>query len=406
MLNIVFAAPAGQRLDTPARKAAIEKAIAASSRRVQAHRRQGGPGQRRRPVQQGDLLEGRPHRLRGGAVRSDDRGQGPRRGRRRRGLRPRDGRAGGRDGGVQRRGRVPAARAGDVGVARPARRDHRAARRVPHLRRDADPDRAGDRGADDGVPAPVHPRRADGHQHGHADPRLDDRPRRRHRLLALHRHALQTAPPRRSLAAGRRRRGRRVRRARGAVRRPDGRDLGQRPGVLRPRLRHEARHRQRPRRADDGADRELAAARGAGAARPQGRPAQGAVPAADRRLGGGAREDARRPLGPVRDRERHGSCSRSSCCSILALAATSALVRLGAADQGTQPKKQTSRRAYDLLAEGFGAGFNGPIPIVVDINGDKQAPQQDLRRRSGPRGRGVGRTSRSSTTRRRSRSSS
>ena len=61
---------------------------------------------------------------------------------------------------------------------------------------------------------------------------------------------------------------------------------------------------------------------------------------------------------------------------ILALAATSALVRLGAADQGTQPKKQTSRRAYDLLAEGFGAGFNGPIPIVVDINGDKQAPDK------------------------------
>ena len=59
-----------------------------------------------------------------------------------------------------------------------------------------------------------------------------------------------------------------------------------------------------------------------------------------------------------------------------ALAGTSALVRLGAADQGTQPKAQTSRRAYDLLAEGFGAGFNGPIPIVVDVKGDQQAPQR------------------------------
>ena len=58
------------------------------------------------------------------------------------------------------------------------------------------------------------------------------------------------------------------------------------------------------------------------------------------------------------------------------LAGTSALVRLGAADQGTQPKAQTSRRAYDLLAEGFGAGFNGPIPIVVDVKGDQQAPQR------------------------------
>jgi putative drug exporter of the RND superfamily len=60
----------------------------------------------------------------------------------------------------------------------------------------------------------------------------------------------------------------------------------------------------------------------------------------------------------------------------LGLAATSALVRLGASDQGTQPTNQTARRAYDLLAEGFGPGFNGPIPIVVDVNGDEAAPQR------------------------------
>ena len=61
---------------------------------------------------------------------------------------------------------------------------------------------------------------------------------------------------------------------------------------------------------------------------------------------------------------------------LLALAATSALVRLGASDQGTQPTNQTARRAYDLLAEGFGPGFNGPIPIVVDVNGDEGAAQR------------------------------
>jgi RND superfamily putative drug exporter len=60
----------------------------------------------------------------------------------------------------------------------------------------------------------------------------------------------------------------------------------------------------------------------------------------------------------------------------LALASTSMLVRLGASDQGTQPKEQTARRAYDLLAEGFGPGFNGPIPIVVDVNDDPEAPQR------------------------------
>ena len=60
----------------------------------------------------------------------------------------------------------------------------------------------------------------------------------------------------------------------------------------------------------------------------------------------------------------------------LLLATSSALVRLGASDQGTQPTDQTARRAYDLLAEGFGPGFNGPIPIVVDVNSDPDAPQR------------------------------
>jgi RND superfamily putative drug exporter len=61
---------------------------------------------------------------------------------------------------------------------------------------------------------------------------------------------------------------------------------------------------------------------------------------------------------------------------VVGLGATSMFVRLGASDQGTAPKKETARRAYDLLAEGFGPGFNGPIPIVVAVHGDAQAPQR------------------------------
>ena len=61
---------------------------------------------------------------------------------------------------------------------------------------------------------------------------------------------------------------------------------------------------------------------------------------------------------------------------VLALAGTSAFVRLGLGDEGTQPKERTSRRAYDLLAEGFGPGFNSPIPIVIDVNDDPEAPQR------------------------------
>jgi RND superfamily putative drug exporter len=55
------------------------------------------------------------------------------------------------------------------------------------------------------------------------------------------------------------------------------------------------------------------------------------------------------------------------------LAAPAIAVHLGLADAGTAPKSSTTRKAYDLLAAGFGAGFNGPIPIVIDQSGDPAA---------------------------------
>jgi RND superfamily putative drug exporter len=44
-------------------------------------------------------------------------------------------------------------------------------------------------------------------------------------------------------------------------------------------------------------------------------------------------------------------------------------MRLGWPDNGTQPVDMTTRRAYDLLADGFGAGFNGPLLLSVELNG-------------------------------------
>ena len=35
---------------------------------------------------------------------------------------------------------------------------------------------------------------------------------------------------------------------------------------------------------------------------------------------------------------------------------------------GDAPAETTHRQAYDLLAEGFGIGFNGPLLVVVDLN--------------------------------------
>ncbi len=41
-------------------------------------------------------------------------------------------------------------------------------------------------------------------------------------------------------------------------------------------------------------------------------------------------------------------------------------LNLGVTDDGNLPQSSTVRRAYDLLAEGFGPGFNGPLTIVID----------------------------------------
>jgi putative drug exporter of the RND superfamily len=47
-------------------------------------------------------------------------------------------------------------------------------------------------------------------------------------------------------------------------------------------------------------------------------------------------------------------------------------LRLGSADQGSDPVGTTTRTAYDLLAKGFGPGFNGPLQLVsvVPKSGD------------------------------------
>ena len=55
---------------------------------------------------------------------------------------------------------------------------------------------------------------------------------------------------------------------------------------------------------------------------------------------------------------------------LLALTAPVLGLRLGFPDAGTLPETRTERRAYDLVAEGFGPGINGPLVIAVDISQD------------------------------------
>ncbi|MFJ8767661.1 MMPL family transporter [Streptomyces clavifer] len=51
------------------------------------------------------------------------------------------------------------------------------------------------------------------------------------------------------------------------------------------------------------------------------------------------------------------------------IAVPAASLEMGLPDDGSQPKSTTQRQAYDLLSDGFGPGFNGPLLVVVDTKG-------------------------------------
>ena len=52
---------------------------------------------------------------------------------------------------------------------------------------------------------------------------------------------------------------------------------------------------------------------------------------------------------------------------MLTLAAPALALRLGNSDAGNNPPNATTRQAYDLLAKGFGRGFNGPLQVVAAL---------------------------------------
>ncbi|MFC8511764.1 MMPL family transporter [Streptomyces sp. NPDC057257] len=63
---------------------------------------------------------------------------------------------------------------------------------------------------------------------------------------------------------------------------------------------------------------------------------------------------------------------RPRALSLVALVVMAALsipvisLRLGSSDAGNNPESSTTRKAYDLLADGFGPGFNGPLQLVAE----------------------------------------
>ena len=54
---------------------------------------------------------------------------------------------------------------------------------------------------------------------------------------------------------------------------------------------------------------------------------------------------------------------------LVALALPMFSMRLAFTDAGNDPTSLTTRQAYDLLAQGFGPGFNGPLIVAADMHG-------------------------------------
>ncbi len=69
--------------------------------------------------------------------------------------------------------------------------------------------------------------------------------------------------------------------------------------------------------------------------------------------------------------------------TMLVIAAPATALRLGSSDASNDPAGQTTHRAYELLARGFGQGFNGPLLVVAKL----RQPAREARRRGvGPAG--------------------
>ncbi|MGZ4187607.1 MAG: MMPL family transporter [Solirubrobacteraceae bacterium] len=98
---------------------------------------------------------------------------------------------------------------------------------------------------------------------------------------------------------------------------------------------------------------------------------------AGRRIGEtGGRRAARRAGGTrpgfwmrwIRQVQRRPALTAISATALLLVLAAPALgLRLASSDAGNDPTGHTTRHAYDLLAKGFGPGFNGPLQVAVSL---------------------------------------
>ncbi|WP_329621037.1 MMPL family transporter [Streptomyces sp. NBC_01255] len=68
--------------------------------------------------------------------------------------------------------------------------------------------------------------------------------------------------------------------------------------------------------------------------------------------------------------ERHPKLLGAVAAVVMGVLALPTLsLHLGTSDQGNGPATATTRQAYDLIADGFGSGVNGPLTLVAGLDG-------------------------------------
>jgi RND superfamily putative drug exporter len=93
------------------------------------------------------------------------------------------------------------------------------------------------------------------------------------------------------------------------------------------------------------------------------------------------REVRHRPPKPLREtvayrwsrliQRRPWAAAIAGAVALLVLAVPVLGLRLGFTDESNFDEDTTTKRAYDLLVQGFGPGFNGPLLLVADLPGGK-----------------------------------
>jgi RND superfamily putative drug exporter len=111
-----------------------------------------------------------------------------------------------------------------------------------------------------------------------------------------------------------------------------------------------------------------------------------------RKTGVSVQQEARQTAAAAHERHENSAFARwgrkvserpwpwavGSVALLIVLAIPLFSINLGQPDAGTNPTSDSRRRAYDLISQGFGAGTNGPLAVVVKLPKQSSADNQSL----------------------------